>query len=190
MDSGCVEDGAGAAEGRGAEVKVLIDADAVQRRIGQVANALAASYGDQAPILIGVLNGAAFFMMALLERLPAAWQQELQYDFVDLSSYQGSKSGQVRLHRDLVLDIAGRDVVVVDGIVDTGHTLAFLRTLLEDRRPRSLAVCALLDKPSKRQVGVDVDYCGFEIDDLFVVGCGMDLDQRYRALPFVGVLEG
>lgn len=171
-------------------MKVLIDQKSVERRVAELADQLAADYGNDPPLFIGILNGAAPFIMELIARLPAPLQERLEYDFIDISSYDGDRSrGEATLVKDCVVDVKGKDVVVVDGIVDTGLTLDRVLAMLEERKPRSLKVCTLLDKPARREHQVPIDYCGFTIEDLFVVGYGMDYDQRYRALRYVGLLE-
>ncbi|MCH2661273.1 hypoxanthine phosphoribosyltransferase [bacterium] len=171
-------------------MKVLIDRSEVDRRIGEMAREIATDYAGSAPLLIGILNGAAQFMMALLDRLPNEMLEQLDYDFVDVSSYRGSEStGRVELTKDLVVAVEGREVLVVDGIVDTGRSLAFVMELVRGRRPRSLKTCTLLDKSARRLVPLVVDYRGFEIEDVFVVGYGMDYDQRYRALRHIAAIE-
>ena len=171
-------------------MKVLIDRSEVDRRIGEMAREIATDYAGSAPLLIGILNGAAQFMMALLDRLPNEMLEQLDYDFVDVSSYRGSEStGRVELTKDLVVAVEGREVLVVDGIVDTGRSLAFVMELVRGRRPRSLKTCTLLDKSARRLVPLVVDYRGFEIEDVFVVGYGMDYDQRYRALRYIAAIE-
>ena len=171
-------------------LKVLIDHSEVDRRIGEMAREIATDYAGSAPLLIGILNGAAQFMMALLDRLPNEMLEQLDYDFVDVSSYRGSEStGRVELTKDLVVAVEGREVLVVDGIVDTGRSLAFVMELVRGRRPRSLKTCTLLDKTARRSVPLVVDYRGFEIEDVFVVGYGMDYDQRYRALRHIAAIE-
>ena len=171
-------------------MKVLIDRSEVDRRIGEMAREIATDYAGSAPLLIGILNGAAQFMMALLDRLPNEMLEQLDYDFVDVSSYRGSEStGRVELTKDLVVAVEGREVLVVDGIVDTGRSLAFVMELVRGRRPRSLKTCTLLDKSARRLFPLVVDYRGFDIEDVFVVGYGMDYDQRYRALRHIAAIE-
>ena len=171
-------------------MKVLIDRSEVDRRIGEMAREIATDYAGSPPLLIGILNGAAQFMMALLDRLPNEMLEQLDYDFVDVSSYRGSEStGRVELTKDLVVAVEGREVLVVDGIVDTGRSLAFVMELVRGRRPRSLKTCTLLDKSARRLVPLVVDYRGFDIEDVFVVGYGMDYDQRYRALRYIASIE-
>jgi len=171
-------------------VKVLIDQETVEQRIAELARRLVADYADGPPVLIGILNGAVHFLMALIARMPGEFQERLEYDFVDVSSYDGTISrGEVTLVKDCTIDVGARDVVIVDGIVDTGLTLGHVLSMLATRKPRSLKVCTLLDKPARRRCQVPIDYCGFTIEDVFVVGCGMDYDQRYRTLRYIGVLE-
>ena len=170
-------------------VKMLIDRQTLRDRVGQLAVEVAADYADAPLLVIGVLNGAVPFMMELLALLPQPFAAGVEYDFVGVSSYAGHQSqGQVRLHKDVGADLAGREVLVVDGIVDTGLTLAFLLGQFQRRAPKSIRTCALLDKPARRQHPVRVDYTGFAIEDVFVVGYGMDYDQRYRALNYLGAL--
>ncbi len=142
------------------------------------------------PVLLGILNGAVPFMMALLRTFPAQYGEGVDYDFVDASSYQGSEStGVVRVDRGPVIDMRGRPILVVDGIVDTGRTIA---AVLEHLRPlavTSVQVVTLLDKPSRRVEPVAIDYRGFEIEDHFVVGYGMDYNQQYRGLRYIGVFD-
>ena len=171
-------------------MKVLINRSEVDRRIGEMAREIAVDYAGSAPLLIGILNGAAQFMMALMDRFPDDMLEQMDYDFVDVSSYRGTEStGRVELTKDLGVAVEGREVLVVDGIVDTGRSLAFVKELVRTRRPRSLKTCALLDKSARRAVPLSVDYRGFEIEDVFVVGYGMDYDQRYRALRHIAEIE-
>jgi hypoxanthine phosphoribosyltransferase/bifunctional protein TilS/HprT len=171
-------------------LKVLIDRQQVERRVGELALEIAADYAEKAPLFVGILTGAAQFMMALIDRLPDELLARLDYDFVDVSSYRGREStGRVELVKDLAVAVAGREVLVVDGIVDTGRSLDFVMAMIRSRQPLALKTCTLLDKSARRVVPVAVDYCGFEIEDAFVVGCGMDCDQHYRALRHIAVIE-
>ncbi len=172
------------------QTKTLISCDAIEARTAELARELAADYVDSQPLLVGVLNAAAQFLMALVRHWPASSQSAIDYDFVDVSSYDGMhSSGQVRLVKDVQLSLEGRDVILVEGIVDTGRTLRYLLDHFSVRKPASLSVCALLDKRNSRRFDVPVDYCGFEVDDLFVVGFGLDFNQSYRALDHIAVLE-
>lgn len=171
-------------------MKLLIDRQKVERRIGELAAELAVDYTGRAPLFVGILTGAAQFMMALIDRLPEEILVGLDYDFVDVASYQGMESsGQVELAKDLAIAVEGRDVLVVDGIVDTGRSLDFVMDMIRSRQPLSLKTCVLLDKSARRALPVQVDYCGFEIEDAFVVGYGMDYDHHYRALRHIAIIE-
>ena len=170
-------------------LRVLIERQQVEQRIGELAQMLATDYAGSAPLFIGLLNGAVQFMMALLGRLPEELLERLDYDFVGVSSYQGTdNTGRIELTKDLVVAVAGRDVLVVDGIVDTGRSLDFVLAMIASRQPLSLRACTLLDKRAHRELPVPIDYCGFEIEDAFVVGYGMDCDQRYRALRHIAAI--
>jgi hypoxanthine phosphoribosyltransferase len=170
-----------------ARLEVLIEADALRARIGELAAAIRRDVGAGVPIhLVGVLKGA-FILLADLVR---ALDDPVTCDFIAVSSYgpHRSSSGEVRLIKDLDVGLAGRDVVLVEDIVDTGATLAYLVDVLHARRPRSLRTLCLLDKAARRRVPVAVDYCGFQIEDRFVVGYGLDWDERYRNLPVIAAL--
>jgi len=171
-------------------LRELFTAAQVQRRVEELAARVAVDYRDKAPAVIGILNGAAAFMMDLLRLLPPDLAARLQYDFVDATSYTGEAStGRVQLTRRLSVDIASRPVLIVDGIVDSGRTLDAVLCLLREHHPSEIRTCALLDKPARRQFDVPVDYRGFEIEDLFVVGYGMDLDGAFRGLRHIAVVE-
>ncbi len=168
--------------------KVLISTEQLNQRIREMADAIERDHPDGGEIhLISVLKGGFLFMADLVR----AMSTRVTLDFIALSSYgKGtSSSGEVRLLKDLDSRIEGRDVVIVEDIVDTGLTLSYLQDILRARAPRSLRAACLLSKPSRRQVDVTVDYVGFEIEDFFVVGYGLDFDERFRNLPFIGVLE-
>jgi hypoxanthine phosphoribosyltransferase len=167
---------------------VLLNETDVQARVRALAVAIRRDAGPTATLhLVGVLKGAFVFLADLLR----AMDGPVTCDFLAVSSYGGSatSSGEVRLTRDLDHPIDGRDVVLVEDIVDTGRTLRYLQHVLGARRPRTLRTVCLLDKAARRQVDVQVDYVGFPIEDRFVVGYGLDLDERYRNLPYVGVVD-
>ena len=167
--------------------RVLITEDELRARVGALGETIARDYEKLKPIVVGVLQGAFLFMADLVRSVPI----DLTTDFIGLSSYGAgtTSSGVVRLTSDLSLPIDGRDVLIVEDIVDTGHTLAYLKRNLEARRPRSLRVCALLDKIERREVDVDLDYIGFTIPNMYVVGYGFDHDGLYRNLRHVAALE-
>ncbi len=169
------------------KIKVLISEEEVDKRIREMAAEISKRYEGKTLHLICVLRGGAFFMCELAKRLTVP----VTIDFMSVSSYgDGTESsGQIKIVKDLDDSIEGRDVLVVEDIIDSGRTLSRLMELLESRRPTSLALCTLLDKPERRVVEVDVDYTGFQIPDLFVVGYGLDCAQKHRNYPYVGVVE-
>ncbi len=169
------------------KIKVLISEEEVDKRIREMAAEISKKYEGKTLHLICVLRGGAFFMCELAKRLTVP----VTIDFMSVSSYgDGTESsGQIKIVKDLDDSIEGREVLVVEDIIDSGRTLSRLMELLESRRPASLALCTLLDKPERRVVEVDVDYTGFQIPDLFVVGYGLDCAQKHRNYPYVGVVE-
>ena len=170
--------------------RILISEEELKARIAELGADLARDYGGRAgrsPILVGVLQGAFLFMADLVR----ATRIDLTTDFIGVASYAGAQStGHVRIVSDLSMSIEGRDVVVVEDIVDTGLTLTYLKRTLEARHPRSLKVCVLVDKIERRKVDVGIDYIGFTIPNVFVVGYGFDHEGLYRNLPYVAALEG
>ena len=164
----------------------LISAEQVQARVRTLGEEIRRDHASGLH-LVCVLKGAFIFMADLLRALPDA----TSIDFMALSSYgkRTSSSGEVRLLKDLDFGLEGRDVVIVEDIVDTGLTLSYLQGILRARGPRTLRTACLLSKPSRRKVDVKVDYIGFTIEDRFVVGYGLDFDEQYRNLPYIGVLD-
>jgi len=167
--------------------RVLISAVDLQRRISELAAEIHAAYEKGSDLTcIGVLKGSVFFMVDLLKQIDLP----VVVDFFQTSSYQGSKEpGEVRIKNDVDTPVRGRDVLLIEDIVDTGHTLRTVLSLLEFRGARSVRLAALLDKHEAREVEVPIDFCGFRIDNVFVVGYGLDYDERYRNLPYIGVIE-
>ena len=170
-----------------AVTEVLIDADALQQRVADLGEEITADYAGKELLLVGVLKGAVFFMADLMRAIAVP----CEIDFMAISSYGAStdSSGVVRILKDLDINIEGRHVLVVEDIIDSGLTLSYLVRNLESREPASLEVCALLTKPERRENEVDVRYVGFEIPNKFVIGYGLDFAERYRNLPYVGVLH-
>jgi hypoxanthine phosphoribosyltransferase len=167
--------------------EILIDEETLAARVAELGAEVSADYEGRDLLLIGVLKGAVFFMADLMRHLTVA----CEVDFMAISSYGDAtdSSGIVRILKDLDISIEGREVLVVEDIIDSGLTLSYLMRNLESREPASLEVCALLTKPSRREIDVPVRYVGFEIPNKFVVGYGLDFDERYRNLPYVGVLD-
>jgi hypoxanthine phosphoribosyltransferase len=167
--------------------EILIDEEALAGRITELADDVSTDYAGRDLLLIGVLKGAVFFMADLMRQITVP----CEVDFMAISSYGGStdSSGVVRILKDLDINIRDRDVLVVEDIIDSGLTLQYLMRNLRSREPRSLEVCALMTKPARREIEIPVRYVGFEIPNRFVIGYGLDFAERYRNLPYVGVLN-
>jgi hypoxanthine phosphoribosyltransferase len=167
--------------------RVLIDADELAARVRELGRQLSQDYADREPILIGVLTGAAVFLADLMRAMDVL----VRCDFIGVSSYGTASrtSGIVKITADLSVSIEDREVVLVEDIIDTGRTIAYLRRNLETRHPKSLRVCTLLDKVERREVSVDLDYVGFTIPNEFVVGYGLDHAGLYRNLPYLAALD-
>lgn len=165
----------------------LISAEDIQSRISELAMEIEADYGESPDGLtcLGILKGAVFFLVDLLKQIDLP----TQVDFFDISSYEGTTSGDVRMHKDVDIPLQGRDVLIVEDIIDTGKTMKVILDMIDYRGASSVKLCTLLDKPSRRQVDVPIDYCGFQIENRFVVGYGLDYNENYRNLPYVGVLN-
>ncbi len=168
-------------------VKVLLTEEEVDARIQAIGDQISRDYEGRQVHLVCVLKGGSFFMCELAKRI----RVPVSLDFMSVSSYgsETKSSGVVKIVKDLDETLAGKDVIVVEDIVDSGRTLSYLMEMLKDRKPASLRLCTLLDKPERRVVDVDVHYTGFQIPDEFVVGYGLDYDQKYRNLPYIGVVE-
>jgi hypoxanthine phosphoribosyltransferase len=167
--------------------EILIDSDALRARIAELGEEISAAYEGKDLLLIGVLKGAVFFMADLMRHLTVP----CEVDFMAISSYGAAtdSSGVVRILKDLDINIEGRNVLVVEDIIDSGLTLSYLMRNLESREPASLEICALLTKPERREIDVPVRWIGFEIPNRFVICYGLDFAERYRNLPYVGVLS-
>ncbi len=166
---------------------ILIDEAALMQRVVELGDEISADYAGRDLLLVGVLKGAVFFMADLMRQLTVP----CEVDFMAISSYGAAtdSSGVVRILKDLDINIEGKHVLVVEDIIDSGLTLSYLMRNLEARQPASLEVCALLTKPERREIDVNVRYIGFEIPNRFVIGYGLDFAERYRNLPYVGVLH-
>ncbi len=168
-------------------IDVMIDEAAVDNRIKELGKQISRDYAGREVYLIGILKGSVYFTCELAKRITVP----VVMDFMQCSSYGAAtkSSGVVKLSKDLDMAITDRDVIIIEDIIDSGRTLSHLKDLLSQRNPASLKICTLLDKPSRRVVDVDVDYTGFQIEDKFVIGYGLDYDQLYRNLPYIGVVE-
>lgn len=168
--------------------EVLLTGKQIAERVGDLAAAISRDYAGRAPLLVSVLKGAVFFLTDLTRALTVP----VEIDFMAITSYGSARaqSGVVRLIKDLDVEITGRDVLLVEDIIDTGLTAGYLLRLLQARSPASLQVCTLLDRPYRRILEtLDIAYRGFEVPDRFLVGYGLDYHERYRHLPFIGVLK-
>ncbi|CUH92077.1 hypoxanthine phosphoribosyltransferase [Herbinix luporum] len=167
--------------------KILFDEAVLAKRIGELGEEISKDFANEEVMLVGILKGASVFMSDLIRKIsiPA------YIDYMVVSSYGNSAetSGVVRIIKDLEDNIEGKNIIIVEDIIDTGLTLAYLKKNLLNRNPKSLKICTLLDKPSRRQKEIAIDYKGFEVPDEFIIGYGIDYAEKYRNLPFVGVLK-
>lgn len=167
--------------------RVLYSKEELNRRMDELAKQLTAEYRDQRPLIISVMTGAVLFTVDMIKRMDIM----AKLDFIDVSSYYGgtSSTGKVKLIQDLKSDVRDRSILIMEDIVDTGHTLKYLIDLLKERGAKSVKVCTLLDKPEGRQVEVKADYVGFNVPNEFLVGYGLDYQGYYINLPYVGILK-
>ena len=168
-------------------IRVMITEEELDKRIRELGSQISADYEGESIFLVCILKGAAMFACELAKRITVP----VTMDFMATSSYGSGtvSSGEVKIKKDLDLPMEGRNVLIVEDIIDSGNTLNFLSQLFRDRNAKSVKMCTMLDKPDRREVDVDVDYTGFTIPDEFVVGFGLDYDQKYRNLPYIGVIE-
>lgn len=171
-----------------ANIDVYFSAEQIQERIQKLGEQITRDYLGKDLVVVGVLNGSFMFTADLVRSI----KTPIEIDFISVSSYGAgtSSSGQVKLELDLRKSIEGRHVLLIEDIIDTGHTLKFLRPLIEQRGPASLKLASLLFKPARLQHEIQIDYLGFEIEDKFVIGYGLDFDGKYRELPYIGVYGG
>lgn len=168
-------------------VRVLLSEEEVDAKIQEIGEQISKDYAGKQVHLVCVLRGGSFFMCELAKRITVP----VSIDFMSVSSYgsETKSSGVVRIVKDLDDPLLGKDVIVIEDIVDSGRTLSYLMEMLLDRKPASLKLCTLLDKPDRRVRDVNIDYLGFQIPDEFVVGYGLDYAQKYRNLPYIGIVE-
>jgi hypoxanthine phosphoribosyltransferase len=167
--------------------EILLSEDAIRKRVAELGREISRDYKGKVPVLVNILKGGIIFLSDLVRQLEVLHE----IDFMSVSSYesQTESTGIVRILADLSINIEGRDVIIIEDIVDSGLTLDYIRHILEARNPESLRICTLLDKRARREVDVPLDYVGFEIPDEFVIGYGLDYVQKYRNLPYVAVLK-
>ncbi|HYY35589.1 MAG TPA: hypoxanthine phosphoribosyltransferase [Candidatus Binatia bacterium] len=172
---------------RGDLERVLFDEPAIHRRLDEIAAQISNDYRERELTVIAVLHGSLMFVADLLRRIPLP----LKLECLNVTSYHGKAqtSGEVIFKQITLPDVTGRDILILDDVLDSGHTLAAIRETLETAKPHSIRVCVLLSKKKQRAREVDTDYVGFEIEDEFVVGYGLDFRERYRNLPYIGVLR-
>ena len=172
----------------GADIQqVFVSSDALQRRVNELGQMISADYQGKNPVLVGALKGVICFMADLLRAITVP----MEVDFLAITSYSTEErdQGVVRMVKDLEMPITGRHVIFVEDVIDTGLTLNYLMTSLRARRPASLEVCALLNRTGRRLIDIPVRYKGFDLPDYFVVGYGLDYAERYRNLPYIGILK-
>lgn len=166
--------------------KVLITEEEIQNKVKELGEKITEDYRDKDLFLLGILKGAVPFMADIMRKIDL----DLEYDFMDVSSYQGTRSmGEVRILKDIATSIVGKDILIVEDIIDTGITLSYLTKVLKSRGANSIEIVTMLSKPSRRKIDLPVKYNGYEIEDYFVIGYGMDYDEKYRALPYIGILD-
>ncbi len=165
---------------------ILINESNLDKRIEELAKEIMRDYKDEDLVFVGVLKGAAVFMIELAKKI----KNSVEFEFIQVESYQGTEStGKIKLKQDLIDKIEGRNIIIIEDIVDTGRTLEYLREYIKKHNPKSVKVCTLLSKPSRRIVELNIDYIGFSIPDEFVIGFGMDYDQKYRNLPYIAKMN-
>ena len=169
------------------EIKeILYSEEEIKEKVKELGERIREDYKDKNLLLLGILKGCVPFMADIMRSIDL----DLEYDFMDVSSYQGTRSmGEVRILKDISTNIVDKDILIVEDIIDTGVTLSYLTKLLRSRGAKSVEIVTMLSKPSRRKVDLAVKYNGYEIDDHFVIGYGMDYNERFRGLPYIGILD-
>jgi len=169
------------------KLELLISENKLKKRIKEIADEISKDYEGKKPLFVSILKGGGFFLADLVREI----KLDLTVDYIAASSYGSNteSSGKVHILKDLSAPVEGKDVIIVEDIIDTGYTLKAIYDILKTRKPKSIKICVLLDKPERRKVKVSVDYVGFKIPDLFVVGYGIDYAERYRNLPYIAILK-
>ncbi len=168
--------------------KILLTQEQIWQRAKEMGEEISGDFAGEEVVLIGTLKGAVMFMADIMKNISL----DTQIDFISASSYGSGtvSSGNVKIKKDIELDIAGKNVIIIEDIIDTGNTLKYLKDYFLSKGPKAVKICTLLDKPSRRTAQVAADYIGFTVEDLFVIGYGLDFDQKYRNLPYISYLEG
>lgn len=168
------------------EIKILINESRLEKRIEELGKQIEKDYCGKEIVFIGILKGSVMFMTELAKNI----KNSVEFDFMDVSSYEGTKStGNININKDIRNSVEGKDVIIVEDIIDTGRTLTYLLEYLKQKNPNSIKIATMLSKPSRRVMELNVDYIGFAIDDKFVVGYGLDYNEKYRNLPYIGYIE-
>lgn len=166
---------------------MLINKSKLEKRIEEMGKQIAKDYEGKELVLVGILKGSVIFMAELAKNI----KKSVALDFMDVSSYEGTEStGKIKINKDIRDTIEGKDVIIVEDIIDTGRTLTYVKEYLAQKNPNSIKIATMLSKPSRRVLELKVDYIGFAIDDKFVVGYGLDYNEQYRNLPYIGYIEG
>lgn len=167
--------------------QVFISKEEIHKKIIELANTISNDFKNEEVVIVGVLNGSFIFVADLVRQLKLS----TQIDFISASSYEGDKStGELKVLKDIKIDIEGKNVILIEDIVDTGLTISLLKKMFLDRKPKILKICSLLHKPARTTHQVSIDYLGFTIEDKFVIGYGLDYDGKFRELPYIGVYSG
>lgn len=168
------------------EINVLINKTKLEKRIEEMGKQIQKDYEGKESVFIGILKGSVMFMSELAKNI----KNSVALDFMDVSSYEGTEStGEIKINKDIRDSIEGKDVIIVEDIIDTGRTLTYVRDYLKQKNPNSVKIATMLSKPSRRVMELQVDYIGFAIEDKFVVGYGLDYNEKYRNLPYIGYIE-
>ena len=169
------------------EINILINKSKLEKRIEEMGKQIAKDYEGKDLVLVGILKGSVIFMAELAKNI----KKSVALDFMDVSSYEGTEStGKIKINKDIRDTIEAKDVIIVEDIIDTGRTLTYVKEYLAQKNPNSIKIATMLSKPSRRVLELKVDYIGFAIDDKFVVGYGLDYNEQYRNLPYIGYIEG
>ncbi len=167
-------------------INILINKSRIEKRLDEMAKEIEKDYEGKDIVFLGILKGSMPFMWELAKRI----KNNVIFEFIEVSSYEGTESTKkITMHKDIKNSIQGKDVIIIEDIVDTGRTLSFLSEHLKEKKPNSLKIATLLSKPSRRIIELNVDYIGFKIEDKFVVGYGLDYNQDFRNLPYIGYIE-